>query len=156
MKKWTMWASPFGNRKWFLLRHGAEKCLKKGRRSPWILPAISSCAVSWGLLPYWWLGTMNWRSCIQRGVGGVSVGAITEHPPPSCCHAKTAAPIGTVTPSQTVSLKPTPARGQMLAKPYFSPVTVEDGQLADGFQSFNECERLTPTGPLAKRRNLNL
>lgn len=92
----------------------------------------------------------------ERGGRCVSWSNNRTTPTSSCCHAKTAAPIGTVTPSHTASLKPTPARGQMLAKPYFSPVTVEGGQLADGFQSFNECERLTPTGPLAKRRNLNL
>lgn len=130
MKKWTMRASLSrnrkGNRKWFLLRHRAEKCLKKKKKkakhSPWMLPAISSCAGSWGSLPYWWLGTMNWRSRIQRGVGAVSVGAITDHPlhpllPLSC---KDSSARWNCTPIHTVGLKnPKPTRGQTLVKTLF-------------------------------------
>lgn len=69
-----------GSRKCFLLRHGAEKCLKKPSIHPEYSlpsPAVSAHRV---FLPYWWLGTKNWRSPIQRGVGAVSVGAITDHP----------------------------------------------------------------------------
>lgn len=69
-----------GSRKCFLLRHRAEKCLKKPSIHPEYSlpsPAVSAHGV---FLPYWWLGTMNWRSHIQRGVGAVSVGAKTDHP----------------------------------------------------------------------------